>query len=124
VRRAGRLLIVSASDATLTALDVAGGDVVWRIRDKMRFCRPVAYDAGELVVVLGDPSVAVDENEAVVCLDAWTASRSGDASSSRRKTAAAPPGRRSCVTGKIIEVLVGRLDRRDGRALGNRVYKA
>ena len=47
IKRAGRLAYFTCGDAALTALDVMTGDVVWRIRDRLRFYSPptVAHDA-------------------------------------------------------------------------------
>jgi outer membrane protein assembly factor BamB len=53
IKRAGRLLYVTCGDGSLNALDVMTGAVVWRLRDRLRFCTPptVAHDA--LFVVAG-----------------------------------------------------------------------
>jgi outer membrane protein assembly factor BamB len=72
VRRAGRLLIVSSSEPTLTAVDAASGAMVWRVRDRLRFCRPAAYEASSLFVVAGDPGPALRSSEALLALDPWT----------------------------------------------------
>jgi len=72
VRRAGRLLVISSSEPTLTALDAATGELVWRIRDRMRFCRPAAYDNNALFVVTGDTNASSRPAQTAVALDAWT----------------------------------------------------
>ncbi|MCU0691491.1 MAG: PQQ-like beta-propeller repeat protein [Polyangiaceae bacterium] len=72
VRRAGRLLVVSTSEHALTALDVASGETVWRIRDRLKFCRPVAYDANDLFVVSGDAAPIARNCEVLHALDPWT----------------------------------------------------
>jgi len=53
MKRAGRLVYVTCGDGSLNALDVTTGAVVWRHRDRLRFCTPptVAHDA--LFVVAG-----------------------------------------------------------------------
>ncbi len=47
VKRSGRLAYFTCGDGALTALDVVTGDVVWRLRDRLRFRAPpsVAHDA-------------------------------------------------------------------------------
>jgi outer membrane protein assembly factor BamB len=47
VKRSGRLAYFTCGDGALTALDVITGDVVWRLRDRLRFRAPpsVAHDA-------------------------------------------------------------------------------
>ena len=72
VRRAGRLLVVSSSDYTLTALDVASGETVWRVRERMKFCQPVAYDRSDLFVVTGAASPIPRGGEVLHSLDPWT----------------------------------------------------
>jgi outer membrane protein assembly factor BamB len=72
VRRAGRLLVVSSSDNTLTALDVASGETVWRVRDRLKFCRPIAYDRNDLFVVTGAASPILRCAEVLHSLDPWT----------------------------------------------------
>jgi outer membrane protein assembly factor BamB len=54
LRRAGKLLIVVAADATLTALDIASGDVVWRARDRLRFVGHVGLDHDSLFAWAGE----------------------------------------------------------------------
>jgi len=58
LRRAGRLLIVIAGDATLTALDLASGEVVWRARDRLRFSSHVGLDHESLFAIAGEPDGA------------------------------------------------------------------
>lgn len=72
VRRAGKLLVVSSSDHTLTALDVSTGETVWRVRDRLKFSRPVAYDNNELFVVTGDGAPIARGHEILHALDPWT----------------------------------------------------
>lgn len=72
VRRAGKLLVVSSSEPTLTAVDAATGEMVWRVRDRLRFCRPAAYDTNSLFVVAGDPGPTTRSSEALLALDPWS----------------------------------------------------
>ncbi len=72
VRRAGKLLVVSSSEPTLTAVDAATGEMVWRVRDRLRFCRPAAYDNNALFVVAGDASPASRTAESLLALDPWS----------------------------------------------------
>ncbi len=72
VRRAGKLLVVSSSDQTLTALDVSSGETVWRVRDKLRFTRPVSYDRNDLFAVTGDGAPVTRGIEVLHAFDPWT----------------------------------------------------
>lgn len=54
IRRAGRLLIVASSDPTLFAIDVATGDVVWRVRDRLPFSTQAALDRDSLFTLSGE----------------------------------------------------------------------
>jgi outer membrane protein assembly factor BamB len=56
MRRAGRLLVVASDEASLTAIDVVDGRVVWRVRDRLRFAAPPAIEREDLVAVAGEPS--------------------------------------------------------------------
>lgn len=57
IRRAGRLLVIASGDPTLSALDVATGDVVWRVRDNLRFSTQAALDRDSLFALAGEPFV-------------------------------------------------------------------
>jgi outer membrane protein assembly factor BamB len=72
VRRAGKLLVVTSSDQTLTALDVSTGETVWRVRDKLRFTRPVSYDRNDLFAVSGDGALVQSGIEKLHAFDPWT----------------------------------------------------
>jgi outer membrane protein assembly factor BamB len=72
VRRAGRLLVVSSSDQTLTALDVSTGETVWRVRDRLKFARPVSYEGSDLFAVTGDGSPLTRGSEVLHAFDPWT----------------------------------------------------
>jgi outer membrane protein assembly factor BamB len=62
----------ASCEPTLTAIDAASGETVWRARDRLRFCRPAAYDNNALFVVAGDSSPRLRTAEALLCLDPWT----------------------------------------------------
>ena len=53
IKRAGRLAYFTCGDAALTALDVMTGDVVWRIRDRLRFYSPPTFAHDALFVIAG-----------------------------------------------------------------------
>lgn len=72
VRRAGRLLIVSSSEQHLTAIDVATGEAVWRVKDRLRYCRPAAYEGNDLFIVAGDALPTGRGSEVLQALDPWS----------------------------------------------------
>ena len=53
LKRAGKLLYYASGDSALTALDVQTGSVVWRARDRLRFCAPPVLDHDMLFAVAG-----------------------------------------------------------------------
>jgi outer membrane protein assembly factor BamB len=58
IRRAGKLIVVASGDATLTALDIASGEVVWRLRDRLRFSTQAGIDKDSLFCAAGQPDPA------------------------------------------------------------------
>jgi hypothetical protein len=54
VRRAGRLLLVSGGDRSLTALDVSTGEVVWRLRAEAPLSTDLTVDHDAVFAVSGD----------------------------------------------------------------------
>lgn len=55
LRRAGRVLLVASGDASLHALDVTTGEVVWRFSDRVRFCLAPAVVGETVVAAAGEP---------------------------------------------------------------------
>ncbi len=55
LRRAGRVLLVTSGDASVHALDVATGEVVWRFSDRVRFCLAPAIAGETVVAAAGEP---------------------------------------------------------------------
>lgn len=53
LRRSGKLLYLACGDATLTALDVASGDMVWRARDRLRFRGAPVVDHDVVFAIAG-----------------------------------------------------------------------
>ncbi|MBX3185658.1 MAG: PQQ-binding-like beta-propeller repeat protein [Labilithrix sp.] len=58
LKRVGKLLYVASGDSALTAVDVQTGAVVWRVRDRLRFCAAPAVDHDTLFAVAGGASSA------------------------------------------------------------------
>ena len=56
LRRAGKLLYLCSGDATLTALDVTSGAMVWRARDRLRFRGAPVVDHDVVFAIAGGTS--------------------------------------------------------------------
>jgi hypothetical protein len=67
LRRAGRLLLVAATDC-LMALDVTTGEVVWRLRDRVPFAGELALDQDAAFAIAGSQS----SQGKLVHLDLWS----------------------------------------------------
>ncbi len=55
IKRAGRVLLVVSGDGSIDALDVASGEVVWRLCERVRFCLPPAVFGDVVVAASGEP---------------------------------------------------------------------
>jgi outer membrane protein assembly factor BamB len=55
MKRAGKLLLVSSGDCSLSALDVQTGDLVWRVRDRLPFTGDTLVDHDGAFAVGGGP---------------------------------------------------------------------
>ncbi len=53
LKRHGKLLYLTSTTSALSALDVTTGNVVWRVRDRLRFCGSPAVDHDLLLAVAG-----------------------------------------------------------------------
>jgi outer membrane protein assembly factor BamB len=58
LKRVGKLLYVASGDSALTAVDVQTGAVVWRVRDRLRFCSAPTVDHEMMFAVAGGVSSA------------------------------------------------------------------
>ncbi len=58
MKRAGKLLYFTSGDSALTALDVLTGEVVWRVRDRLRFRAAPTLDHDLLFAVAGGVNCA------------------------------------------------------------------
>jgi outer membrane protein assembly factor BamB len=54
VRRAGRVLLVTGGDGSIEALDVASGEVVWRVSEAVRFCSTPAVWGDRVIAASGE----------------------------------------------------------------------
>lgn len=124
MRRAGKLLVVASGDTTLTALDLASGEVVWRVCDRLRFSLQVAIDRESLFAVAGDPEPRGRGNARLYHLDAYA----GTVLWSRELEGTASPFGPPLITDR--EVLLITHDRRGlgivalDRASGNSLWSA
>ncbi len=53
LKRHGKLLYLTSTTTALSALDVTTGNIVWRVRDRLRFCGSPAVDHDLLLAVAG-----------------------------------------------------------------------
>ena len=68
MKRAGRLVFFTCGDGALTALDVMTGAVVWRLRDRLRFCTPPTVASDAIFVVSGGAHGVAH----LYCIDAYS----------------------------------------------------
>jgi len=67
-RRAGKLLLIAGKDPTLVALDIASGEVVWRLRRRLPFTGDLALDRDSIFAVTGAPG----GRYTLLHIDAWS----------------------------------------------------
>jgi YD repeat-containing protein len=72
IRRAGRLVLATAGDNNLDAIDAVSGEVLWRCSEGSRFCFAPAVAGDTVLAVSGDPRGRVG---ALIGLDLFSGER-------------------------------------------------
>jgi outer membrane protein assembly factor BamB len=72
LKRAGRLVLTTAGDGTLDAIDAVSGEVVWRHAEGSRFCFAPTVVGDTVIAVSGDP---VGRAGALIGLDLFSGER-------------------------------------------------
>lgn len=54
VQRAGRVLLVTSGDGSVDALDVASGEIVWRLSEQVRFCLAPSVWGDRVIAASGE----------------------------------------------------------------------
>jgi outer membrane protein assembly factor BamB len=110
MRRAGKLLLVTGGDSALTALDVATGDVVWRVRERAPFATILTLDNDSAFVTSGAPG----GRHRLHHVDPWT----GELRYSVQLDEPPVPGQAPLVTHDVVAVPV-----RDASGTGIQAFR-